>query len=59
MEKGKELIQKNDLSLTEISYLIGYDDYAYFNRTFRKMEGMSPREYRNRFENRPEEESDY
>ncbi len=59
MEKGKELIQKNDLSLTEISYLIGYDDYTYFNRTFRKMEGMSPREYRNRFENRPEEESDY
>ena len=59
LEKGKEMIRANDLSLTEISYLIGYDDYAYFNRTFRKMEGMSPREYRTRFEQTQEDEQDY
>lgn len=59
LEKGKEMIRANDLSLTEISYLIGYDDYAYFNRIFRKMEGMSPREYRTRFERTQEDEQDY
>ena len=59
LEKGKEMIRANELSLTEISYLIGYDDYAYFNRIFRKMEGMSPREYRTRFERTQEDEQDY
>ena len=59
LEKGKEMIRANELSLTEISYQIGYDDYAYFNRIFRKMEGMSPREYRTRFEQTQEDEQDY
>lgn len=47
IERGKELIRENSLSLTEISYLVGYDDYTYFNRVFRKIEGISPSEYRN------------
>ena len=47
MEKAGELISSSDVSLTEIAFMVGYDDYAYFNRVFRKNYGKSPREYRN------------
>jgi len=49
IEKAKEMITKNDMSLTEISFSVGYDDYNYFNKVFRKMSGVSPREYRSNF----------
>jgi len=46
MEKAGELIISSDIGLTEIAFMVGYDDYAYFNRVFRKHHGKSPREYR-------------
>lgn len=46
MEKAKEYMRDFEINLTEVAFMVGYDDYTYFNRVFRKMEGMSPREYR-------------
>lgn len=46
MEKAKELMQKGDANLAEIAFMVGYDDYTYFNKVFRKSEGVGPREYR-------------
>jgi len=46
VEKAKELIRDGSANLTDISSLVGYDDYAYFNRVFRKFTGQSPREYK-------------
>lgn len=46
IEKSIELIKEGSLNLTDISSLVGYDDYAYFNRVFRKITGKSPREYK-------------
>lgn len=46
MEKAKEMIQTDEKPLTEIAFAVGYDDYNYFNKVFRKTENMSPREYR-------------
>lgn len=34
------------LSLQEVAYRLGYRDYAYFSRLFRKETGMSPSEWR-------------
>lgn len=48
MEHAKEYISQDRLSLTEISQLVGYDDYAYFNRVFRKVNGVSPSEFKER-----------
>lgn len=48
MEHAKKYINQDRLSLTEISQLVGYDDYAYFNRVFRKVNGVSPREFKER-----------
>lgn len=50
MEKAKEIMEsETDKPLTEVAFLVGYDDYNYFNKVFRKMEHMSPREYRTKF----------
>lgn len=47
MEKALEYMKESDKNLTEIAFMVGYDDYTYFNKVFRKMVGVSPREYKN------------
>lgn len=46
IQKAKEYMKDEKRSLTEIAFLVGYDDYTYFNRVFRKIVGVNPREYR-------------
>ena len=46
MEKSKQYIRDSEIGLMEIAFMVGYDDYTYFSRVFKKNEGMSPREYR-------------
>lgn len=46
IEKAKEYMLDSTINLTEIAFMVGYDDYTYFNKVFRKMTGMSPRDYR-------------
>lgn len=46
IQKAKEYMLDEKRSLTEIAFLVGYDDYTYFNRVFRKIVGINPREYR-------------
>ena len=46
IDRAKEYLRQGELSITEISQLVGYGDYAYFSRVFRKLTGISPREYR-------------
>lgn len=38
-------IQQTDLPLTQVAEQCGFHDYPYFNKTFRKRVGMSPRDY--------------
>ena len=46
IDMAKKLISEDDKPLTEIAFLVGYDDYNYFNKVFRRIENISPREYR-------------
>jgi YesN/AraC family two-component response regulator len=46
VEKAKMLLHKKELNITDIALLVGYDDYSYFSRVFKKITGLSPREYR-------------
>ena len=48
MEKAAELMKDPERKLEAISFLVGYDDYHYFSRVFRKKMGISPSEYRNK-----------
>ena len=44
--QAKRQLTYTSLSAKEIAYNLGYEDYAYFSKLFRKMEGVSPSEYR-------------
>jgi two-component system response regulator YesN len=45
IEKAKELLARQDLRLSDISALVGYDDPKYFSQIFRKAAGESPLAY--------------
>lgn len=47
MKKAKELLLKSDLKIADISVKVGYKDVYYFSHSFKRVVGVSPREYRN------------
>lgn len=48
MEKAKELLKDPSLRISDIAEEVGFLDMAHFSRVFKKMEGMSANEYRNK-----------
>lgn len=49
INKARELLQQRELRMTDISLLVGYGDQSYFTKVFKRMTGMLPREYREKF----------
>ena len=47
IEKAKELLHDKGYRIYEIANMVGYDDFRYFSRIFKKVTGMNPRKYRN------------
>ncbi len=48
LDLAKSMLEETDLPVSAISEKVGYDDYSYFTRVFRKTVGMTPVEYRNK-----------
>lgn len=48
MEKAKELLMCSSLKTSEIGYEVGYKDPHYFSYIFKKTQGCSPKEFRQR-----------
>ncbi len=46
IEQACQLLKKEDISISEICYQVGFADIPYFNRVFRKHKGCSPSQYR-------------
>lgn len=46
MEKARELLERTSLTVSEISLKVGYKDYFYFNKVFKKCKGTTPAKYR-------------
>lgn len=44
--KAKDLLRGTRMSMAEVAVAVGIDDQSYFARFFKKMTGISPREYR-------------
>jgi YesN/AraC family two-component response regulator len=46
IEKVKELLVYNELSLSEISYMFGYNSVAYLSGQFKKITGQTPGQFK-------------
>lgn len=46
IDEAKKLLKDNSLSVKEICYMVGYSDPNYFSKVFKKYEGVTPTEYR-------------
>lgn len=44
--QSKFLLRTSDLSISEIAESVGYNDYFYFSRVFKKVTGLSPTDFR-------------
>lgn len=46
IKKAKELLKRNEMSIKEIGYEVGYSDPNYFSKVFKKYEGYTPTVYK-------------
>ncbi len=46
IEMAKEFLKNLEYKVTEVGEQVGYEDSKYFSKIFRKMVGISPRDYR-------------
>ena len=46
IEAAKDYLINTDMKTYEISELVGVDDASYFSKMFKKITGLSPKEYR-------------
>ena len=49
IEHAKNYLEKNQYKINQVSRLVGYEDYSYFGKLFRKATGLTPKEYQKQF----------
>lgn len=49
IKTAAELLRKTNDSIYQVAGLVGYSNYSYFSRVFKKATGKSPQEYKKRF----------
>lgn len=50
IERAKYFIKNTNKSLAEISEILSFEDNSYFTKTFKKIEGITPKQYREKKE---------
>ncbi|MFA7225687.1 MAG: AraC family transcriptional regulator, partial [Sphaerochaetaceae bacterium] len=46
IDEGKRLLTSTDMPIKEIVPLVGFNDYDYFNKVFKRIAGLTPAAYR-------------
>lgn len=49
IKKAKELLQTNNITISEVALAVGFDNFSYFSTIFKKIAGISPRDYRDKY----------
>jgi len=52
IEAAKQTLERNRENVNEAMYKAGYNDSKAFRTTFKKLTGLSPLEYRNKYSKR-------
>ncbi len=47
--KAKTMILRQDLSIKEVTYAVGFNSQSYFSKVFKKYTGFTPGDYRNHY----------
>jgi len=47
LKRAAQLLAQKHLTVTDVSFMVGYDDPKYFSKIFKKFHSVSPSEYRN------------
>lgn len=50
LEEAKQLLESNDEPIEAVAQEVGYEDAAFFGRLFRRKVGITPTQYRKRFQ---------
>lgn len=50
VEEAKQLLETTDVSVEEVSEAVGYEDPSFFRRLFKRVAGVSPAKYRQKFQ---------
>ena len=56
MEQARKLLSDSDLRINEIAVRVGYDNLFYFSKLFKRVYGVSPRNFRHQQEDTAQEE---
>jgi len=46
IKRAASLIEENEYTMTQISYMVGINDSRYFSKCFKQVYGMTPTEYK-------------
>ncbi|TFV96090.1 AraC family transcriptional regulator [Algoriphagus kandeliae] len=46
INEAQKLLRESDLGIAEIAYQVGFENLSYFNRGFKKIAGITPKEWR-------------
>ena len=46
VQAAQKLLISSDKSISEIALMVGYEDYNYFTKVFKKLVGITPSKYR-------------
>lgn len=55
IQESRFLLRETDLRLSQIAQILGFSSLSYFSQSFRRLENMSPMEYRRQQRGRPTE----
>jgi AraC family transcriptional regulator len=45
IERAKALLDRGNMPICEIAAMLGFSDQSHFSRTFRKLEGVTPKQF--------------